>query len=80
MAEQTASVRRRGQPTVSGKRVVLVVVIGPLVVAGIITAFVYAYRNEKGDPRPPIGSGAGHTGMYNEYSGNAAKPAGTGAR
>jgi hypothetical protein len=44
------------------------IVIGPLVVASIITAVAFAYRYNKDQP-PPVGAGAGHTGMYNEYGG-----------
>jgi hypothetical protein len=63
-----SQVRRR---TVSGKPLVIAIVAGPPLVLALIWVFiVLGQRDEKrrGEvPPPPVGAGAGHTGMYNEY-------------
>jgi hypothetical protein len=55
--------------TISGRKVVVFVILAPLVVASIITAVAFAYRTDKRMNEKPVGAGAGHTGMYNEYGG-----------
>jgi hypothetical protein len=67
----------RRAKTVKGKRLALAIVIGPPVVLGVIWVFIYlGQRDERrrGEvPPPPVGAGAGHTGMYNEYMKTPAK-------
>jgi len=55
--------------TIPGKRVVVFLILAPLAVASIITAVAFAYRSDKRMNEKPVGAGAGHTGMYNEYGG-----------
>ena len=59
--------RRPG--TIPGRWAVALVVIGPIVVATIISLVAWHYRYDKAQNSPPVGAGAGHTGMANEYGG-----------
>jgi hypothetical protein len=56
---------------VRGKPVVIALVLGPPLVLALIWVFIIlgqrAERRRGEAPPPPVGAGAGHTGMYNEY-------------
>jgi hypothetical protein len=55
----------------SGRRLALLVfLLSPLFVLALLTFLIF--QAQKSGPRmnePPVGAGAGHTGMYNEYGG-----------
>jgi hypothetical protein len=61
---------RRGR-TVSGRLVVIVVLLAGALTGAIICWAAFANRESKKPmmAEPEIGAGAGHTGMYNEYGG-----------
>jgi hypothetical protein len=64
-----ASCPRRG-PTAKGKWAALAVIILPIVVLAVIWTFIeLGRRRGPAMNAPPVGAGAGHTGMYNEYMG-----------
>jgi hypothetical protein len=68
---------RRGR-TVSGRLVVIVVLLAGGATASVVCWVAFANRESKKRMMsgPEVGAGAGHTGMYNEYGGVGKKPAG----
>ena len=73
MAEHAASARAR-PATISGRWVVAVLIIGPILAVTVITVIAFANAWSKEQP-PAVGAGAGRTGMHNEYGGIGKQPA-----
>jgi hypothetical protein len=67
--EQGAPAERAPARAVPGRLVVVVVLVGAALTAGVITWAAFANRADKRMEAPAVGAGAGHTGMYNEYGG-----------
>ena len=61
---------RRGR-TVSGRLVVIVVLLAGALTGAVICWAAFANRESQKPmmAEPEVGAGAGHTGMYNEYGG-----------
>jgi hypothetical protein len=66
----------RRSPTINGKTVVLA--IAALAVLTFLVVIYFIWDGRRNDPymnAPPVGAGAGQTGMYNEHMGKKDAPA-----
>lgn len=69
-AATPAGAHRRPAPTPAKRLALLIFLLSPLLVLAILVMLIY--RAQQAGPlmhEPPVGAGAGQTGMHNQYGG-----------